>query len=244
MIVTSNQAQHCHPITVESSSRSNRLINRAATIARSTTNGNIVTNGRRGSNPISFGSNNRPTSSSGSASLSSAYGSSDSSNARDKLLDMIATFKVADEQRAPLSRANILPDVDFFEQLMKCHSSRLEDQRLTFQIFLGLKPHQHQKIFNYFYFFLSPSPTTSSSSARANFARHRSATVSNSNAVGPTGPSKPISEDFFGLIMRSQSARIEDQWIELLGDNQSDDGDDENNEGGKNRLEVQHQTHP
>ena len=303
----SNNAQ------VEPSSRSNRLINRAATIDRSTTNGNsrnnIVTNGRRGSNPINFGSNNRPTSSSGSASLSSAYGSSgsDLGNARDELLDMIAALQSRrlDEQRAPLSvlrrsltstsnganhsglshnnsnsnqgtstnqggnatdedeiddvddlssspqgqptgrktrqmslGANILPDDDFFEQLMKCQSSRLEDQRVTLPNLFApqtssTSPSTSANILAPSTSSLNPSPTSSSSSARANFARNRSATVSDSSAVGPTGPSKPITEDFFGLIMRFQSARIEDQRTELPGGNHSEDGDDENNEGGK-----------
>lgn len=113
--------------------------------------------------------------------------------------------------------ANVLPDEDFFEQLIRCQGSRLEDQRSalppqptsnggppgmsSFQgprATINLPPNRNN----------NPLVDNNNAHARLNHPRPPSM-----NGPGPSssrGPTLP-DEEFLSLIMRFQSARIEDQ---------------------------------
>ncbi|KAG8193628.1 hypothetical protein JTE90_002886 [Oedothorax gibbosus] len=80
----------------------------------------------------------------------------------------------------PSIDASSMPDDEFFEMLMRCQASRIEDQRSSM-------PDIH-----------TPNPRQMYAMAHCNGANPHSA---------PTVPD----EDFFSLIMRLQSGRIEDQ---------------------------------
>ena len=82
------------------------------------------------------------------------------------------------------------PDDDFFEMLMRCQSSRLEDQRSS----LPVMPEEAE----------NPSLLKRSSGAAAPPARSGTNTP-------PSGPSTVPDDDFFSLILRVQSGRFEDQ---------------------------------
>lgn len=104
--------------------------------------------------------------------------------------------------------ASSLPDDDFFDMLMRCQASRIEDQR-------------------------SSMPDINSQSACGQHSYSPASACSTSGVQSaPTVPD----EDFFSLIMRVQAGRIEDQRSFLPGkvNSVSKDGVDSTNETQKN----------
>lgn len=127
-------------------------------------------------------------------------------------------------------------DDDFFDQLMRCQSNRLEDQRSVLPSSRGSSSRQSFGINSNTRYSLRsvdrsnnngsiqsrnshhPSLSSSSSSYRPpnstqSFNMINSNSNSNSNNNINNNPSRSTlpDEDFFNLIMRFQSARIEDQ---------------------------------
>lgn len=114
--------------------------------------------------------------------------------------------------------ANVLPDDDFFDQLMRCQGSRLEDQRSAFP-FVPASNGRPPGIRNDVH--INGNNNNAQAAIRHNHSRpnqqNRSSTLNdgnspannnnNNNNRGATLPD----EDFLSLIMRFQSARIEDQ---------------------------------
>ncbi|XP_054156899.1 G-protein-signaling modulator 2-like [Oppia nitens] len=103
--------------------------------------------------------------------------------------------------------ANVLPDDDFFEMLMRCQDSRLEDQRT-----------------------LMPSTSSDDNTGGGGATLDRPSTLERPQSVVSTSSNSPQQsvaptvpdEDFFSLILRFQAGRIEDQ-RSSLPDRQSDD---------------------
>ena len=90
------------------------------------------------------------------------------------------------------------PDESFFEMLMKCQGSRLEEQRSSL-------PNENQENFEDN---LPPQPTANGGSANV-----PPANVPQPPVHAPTVPD----EDFFSLIQRLQAGRLEDQRASLPG---------------------------
>ncbi|RWS26816.1 G-protein-signaling modulator 2-like protein [Leptotrombidium deliense] len=111
--------------------------------------------------------------------------------------------------------ANVLPDDEFFEMLMRCQSSRLEDQRSVLPNVTSAngEPPSLRK--------LRRGSQTSLETRRERI--ERSVSVESANQMlQPRGSTVP-DEDFFSLIMRFQSGRIEDQRSFLPTVNQNED---------------------
>lgn len=111
--------------------------------------------------------------------------------------------------------ANVLPDDDFFDHLMRCQGSRLEDQRSTLPfvpasngrppgIRNDIRPNENRN--NNAQPAIWPNGPHRQNGTSA-FAGNNRLTNNNNSNRGATLPD----EDFLSLIMRFQSARIEDQ---------------------------------
>lgn len=115
--------------------------------------------------------------------------------------------------------ANMLPDDEFFDQLMRCQASRLEDQRTTFPVlFSSSNRVAREGSTQTSQSLLNSSSGVSLSRSDSNPSRgSQNPDESNKTTPNTTNTSSPRSgstlpdEDFFSLIMRFQSARIEDQ---------------------------------
>ncbi|RWS15640.1 G-protein-signaling modulator 2-like protein [Dinothrombium tinctorium] len=136
------------------------------------------------------------------------YGSNCNNNTR--ALQRMATTSGNNELAADMSPhhsrqlslgANVLPDDDFFEMLMRCQSSRLEDQRSVLpSVVSNGEPPGLRK--------LRRNSQTSLETRRERI--ERSISVESASRLSQRGSTVP-DDDFFSLILRFQSGRIEDQ---------------------------------
>ena len=133
-----------------------------------------------------------------SASILSATSSTDSQTTdRSRMLHRmstgISTEPIRHDRQMSFS-TDILPDEDFFDMLMKCQSSRLEDQRTTLPSFAeAANNNNNEEVLN---------------QNLINRPGDQRPALNPSN--GSTGPARN-DEEFLNLLMRFQAGRIEEQ---------------------------------
>ncbi|XP_015785691.1 G-protein-signaling modulator 2-like [Tetranychus urticae] len=116
--------------------------------------------------------------------------------------------------------SSLPPDDDFIEQLIRCQSSRLEDQRCVLPPTLNSN-NRETSLNNYTTRRSLRSNDRSRSSNVTNQTNRHPSRISSQTSNGNSRGSTLPDEDFFSLIMRFQSARIEDQRFVLPpGNNQ------------------------
>ncbi|KAI1290108.1 G-protein-signaling modulator 2 [Halotydeus destructor] len=124
-----------------------------------------------------------------------AMGPGNVNNNHPRTLQRMATVQSENHPRASQARQMSLggmPDDDFFEMIIRSQASRLEDQRSS----LPLEPDSQQMAVN------PSSLTLKRSSETPGLA---------DSATSPEGASTVPDDDFFSLILRLQSGRIDDQ---------------------------------
>lgn len=122
----------------------------------------------------------------------------------------------ADRRSRQLSLSgNIFPDDEFFDMLMRCQASRLEDQRSTLPTFAEAANNNTESVLDRNLF-----PSTSGGSR----SLATESTSAQSDSLGPsfsqTSTAGTNDDEFFSLILKFQAGRIDEQRSQMPNDEQ------------------------